>query len=266
MEILRSKTPLTKRKAAFLHTCAKLFEDENGKRRRVYMWTFTTRQVVEDKMAMACWHHMNRLLRKKYKDAGGCPGVRVVEDHPGPVGHPGGHGLHFHVLIARRVDVVEVRRMAIRAGFGRIHVRKCDQRAAGYLAKYLTKRDDGLRGRRRWGMVCGFKGTRVRDILVQSELAENCRRTYQVLKTWSREIFIAVNRLTCRYGHCLDWPTYPALKELPPPKEDFEASDSWVPDGVEHRIARAFGWIKLKCEETGEWYTYLVPSPVEQPF
>jgi len=266
MDILQSKGPLTKRKAAFLHTCAKLFRGEDGKRRRVYMWTFTTREVVEDKVVMKCWHHMALLLSRRYKSSGGCPGVRVVEDHPGRVGDPGGHGLHFHVLIARRVDVVEVRKLAVRAGFGRIHVRKCDERGAGYLAKYLSKRDDGLRGRRRWGMVGGFKGTRVRDIRVESELAENCRRTYQVLKVWSREIFVAVNRLTCRYGHCLQWPMYPEFEKRPKAARAADPPDGWAPDGVEHRNSRVFSWIRLKCEETGEWYQYMIPAKVEQPF
>lgn len=257
MDILHSKTPLTKRKAAFLHTCAKLYFDENGKARRVYLWTFTFRQVIADEIAKACWNHLNVLLSRKYKPSGGCPGVRVTEVHPG------GHGLHFHALIARRLDVNEVRKLAIRAGFGRIHVRKCNQHAAQYLAKYLSKRDDGLkRGARRWGMIAGFKGTRVKDIEVQSTLAENCRRTYQVLKIWSREIFIAVNRLTVKFGHCLDWPEFPELsKAVKYPRGDADET------GLEYRYRkRIFEWVKLKCEETGEWYSHLVPSPVEQPF
>ncbi len=258
MDILKSSTPLNKRKAAFLHSCEKLFKQDDGKRaRRVYMWTFTFAKVISDDIAAKCWNHLNRDLTRRYKATGGCPGIKVVEVHPG------GHGLHFHALIARRLDVSEVRRLAIRAGFGRIHVQKCKQSAAAYCAKYLTKRDDGLkRGARRWGMVAGFKGTRVRDIQVESELAENCRRTYQVVKTWSREIFVAVNRLTVKYGHCLNWPEFPALSE----RKQFQRGDEWLPEWADYVIRPVRDWIKTKCSETGEWYSTMITLPVEQPF
>lgn len=253
-----STTPLNKTKAAFLLTCEKLFKQDDGVRaRRVYMWTFTFREVIADDVAMKSWQHLNVLLTRSYKADGGCPGVRVVEVHPG------GHGLHFHALIARRLDVDFVRRLAVRAGFGRIHVQKCKQSAAAYCGKYLTKRDDGLkRGTRRWGMIAGFKGTRVRDIVVESDLADNCRRTYQVLRTWSREIFIAVNRLTCKYGHCLNWPEFPALPE----RSKFQRGDCWLPEWADHVIRPVRDWVKTKSSETGEWYSTMITLPVEQPF
>jgi len=100
VNLLQSPTPLNKRKAAFLLTCEKLFKHDDGKRaRRVYMWTFTFPKVVADDVAMKSWQHLNIILSRRYKATGGCPGVRVVEVHPG------GHGLHFHCLIARRLDV-----------------------------------------------------------------------------------------------------------------------------------------------------------------
>lgn len=258
MDILQSSSPLNKRKAAFLLTCDRLFKQDDGVRaRRVYMWTFTFAKVISDEVAMKCWNHLNVLLTRRYKPTGGCPGVRVVEVHPG------GHGLHFHALIARRLDVSEVRKLAIRAGFGRIHVQKCKQSAAAYCAKYLTKKDDGLKkGARRWGMVAGFKGTRVKDIVVESTLAENCRRVRQVVGTWSRELFVAVNRLTVKYGHCLNWPEFPALKAFKPA----ERSDNDLPEFCEHVIRPVYSFQKLFCSEIKEWCSYLFVEPVEQPF
>lgn len=221
------------------------------------MWTFTFPKVVSDEIAMKSWNHLNTLLVRKFKPSMELPGVRTVEVHPG------GHGLHFHVLIAARLPVDEVRKMAIRAGFGRIHVQKCKQSAAAYCAKYLTKKDDGLKkGTRRWGMFAGFKGTRVKDIIVESELAENCRRVRQVVGKWSRELFIAVNRLTCKYGHCLNWPEFPALSE----RKKFERGDEWLPEWAEHVIRPIRSFIKTRCSETGEWYHTMICLPIEQPF
>lgn len=253
-----SPTPLNKTKAAFLLTCDKLFKQDDGKRaRRVYMWTFTFPKVVSDEIAFKCWNHLNTLLVRKFKPVMPLPGVRTVEVHPG------GHGLHFHVLIAARLPVDEVRKLAIRAGFGRIHVQKCKQSAAAYCAKYLTKHDDGLaKGTRRWGMFAGFKGTRVKDILVESELAENCRVVHRTLKVWSREIFVAVNRLTCKFGSIMNWPEFPPLSDRP----KFQLGDSWLPEWAEYHIRPVRDWIKTKCEETGEWYSTMISVPVEQPF
>jgi len=253
-----SRTPLNKTKAAFLLTCDKLFHHADGKRaRRVYMWTLTFRTVISDEIAFKCWNHLNTLLVRRYRPTMELPGVRVVEVHPG------GHGLHFHVLIAARLPIDEVRKMAIIAGFGRIHVQKCKRGAAEYCAKYLSKKDDGLKPyTRRWGMFAGFKGTRVRDIVCESELAENCRAVHKVVGKWSRELFVAVNRLTAKFGHVLDWPTFPPLAD----RVQFERGDSWLPDWAEHVIRPVRGWIRTYCSETGEWYSTMIPLRVEQPF
>jgi hypothetical protein len=193
---------LTKSKAAFQLSAETLF----SMGRRVYMWTFTFPRVVDDEVAFACWNHLRTLLCREFKK-GDLPGIRVVEVHPG------GHGLHFHVLIAKRLPVQEVRRMAIRAGFGRIHVQKAKKSSWRYLAKYLGKQDDGLKkGCRRWGFFGSFKGTRVKDIVIESTLAENCRKVREVVGTWGRDLYLAVYKLTVKYGHCLEWPEFAALK------------------------------------------------------
>jgi len=259
--MVTSRTPLNKTKAAFLLTCEKLFLHDDGKRaRRVYMWTFTFPKVVADEIAMKCWNHLNSSLKYKFRSSGEIPGVKTVEVHPG------GHGLHFHALIARRLPVHEVRRLAIKAGFGRIHVQKCKRGAAEYCAKYLTKKDDGLKkGTRRWGMIGGFKGTRVKDIIVESELAENCRRVRQVLGFWSREVFIYINRHTAKYGPCLEWPDWQDRPDFAA-RPEFQKGDGWLPDWAEHFIRPVRAFVKTKCSETGEWYSTMVSLPVEQPF
>jgi len=250
--------PLTKTKAAFLLSCEKLFLQPDGIRaRRVYMWTFTFPKVVSDEVAMKSWKHLNTILVRKFKPTKEMPGIRVVEVHPG------GHGLHFHVLIAARLPVDEVRRCAIRAGFGRIHVQKCKQSAAEYCAKYLSKADDGLRkGTRRWGMFAGFKGTLVKNIVVESELADNCRAVRKVVKGWSRGLFVAVNRLTVKFGPVCDWPTFPALEE----RKQFQKGDEWLPEWAQHVIRPVRAWIKHHDSELNEWVSTMVALPVLQPF
>lgn len=250
---------LTKSKAAFLLSCRTLFD----LKRRVYLWTFTTRDVVSDEVAFRCWDHLRLLMRREFGDQ--IPGIRVVEVHPGADGAPGGHGLHFHVLIAKRIPVDVVRHLAIRAGFGRIHVKKARAGHADYLAKYLGKKDDGLRrGTRRWANCFGFKGTLVRNIVVESTLADNCRRVKQVLGTWGYSLFVAVNKLTARYGHCLEWPQFGEITTRVREKSDndYQAMTGLRKDG---RKAR-FEWIRILDEEINEWVSVLIPATVEEPF
>lgn len=247
---------MTKSKAAFLLSVRHLF----AQKRRVYFWTFTFRGVEDDTHAFKCWNHLATLLRRKWKDDLGVPGVRVVEVHPG------GHGLHFHLLVARRLSVDEVRRLAIRSGFGRIHVQKARQNHGEYMAKYLAKSDDGLkRGCRRWGNFGSFKGTAVKDIVIESTLAENCRRVRRVIegngKAWSRDLFLQVYRMTVEHGHCLDWPTYPALKE----RERLMGSDNDLPEFVSSSQP-VFDRVRHYSSDAQIWVTTLVPARIEQPF
>jgi len=242
---------MTKSKAAFLHSVERLFDQK----RRVYFWTFTFPRVVEDDLAFKCWNHLGTLLRRRWADSVGVPGLRVVEVHAG------GHGLHFHLLVARRLAVQEVRRLAIRAGFGRIHVMKARRNHADYMAKYLAKAQDGLaRGRRRWGCFGSFKGTRVKDIVIESTLTENIKRVREVLGTWGRDLFLQVYRLTAQYGHCLDWPTFPELKPKPRPQVSDNDCPSHSPQHPE--------WMRIRvyCQELAQYVSHYVPVPYSQPF
>jgi hypothetical protein len=104
---------------------------------RVYMWTFTFNVVHSDWDAMRLWSkflsHVRLIIGAEWS------GVRVVEVHPG------GHGLHFHMLVNRRLSIWLMRKAGICNGFGRMDVRVADQnkqKVAQYMSKYLSKGRD----------------------------------------------------------------------------------------------------------------------------
>jgi hypothetical protein len=153
---------MTKSKAAFLFSAEKLWQPGF----RVYFWTFTFPEVQADWDAMKRFSGFLSNLRKNI--GGDWSGVRVAELHES-------HGVHFHALINRRLDVNLVRRIARWHGFGRIHVVVADQngdRTAKYLAKYLSKARDPIftksgRRARRWSSFGPMKLTRVKDVVFE---------------------------------------------------------------------------------------------------
>lgn len=124
---------------------------------RLYFWTFTFVKVENDDAAMYFWKRfLCDGLLKIWPD---CRGLRVVQVHPG------GHGLHFHALLNKRLPVQIVRRLAARYHFGRIHVRRAREGDGAYLARYLSRSAGGIgKGARKWAAVGGFRACRVRDI------------------------------------------------------------------------------------------------------
>lgn len=128
---------MNRSQAAFILSSEKMFENCN----QVYFWTFTFKDVLCDWEASKAWHcfwmdFTSQMGRRFW-------GLRVAEYHES-------HGVHFHVLLNRRVWAPEMRRIASRYGFGRINVktrykdaegkwRKVDKGAGKYLAKYLGK-------------------------------------------------------------------------------------------------------------------------------
>ena len=257
---------LTKSKAAFLLSVDRLFA---AKKSRAYMWTFTTAAVVDDSVAFKSWNHLRVLLVREFAKAGSTlQGLRVVEVHPGTDLRPS-HGVHFHCVFAVRMPVQVVRRLAIRAGFGRIHVvrvRKIEDVA--YLAKYLGKQTDGLKkGTRRWGFIGSFKGSRVRDIRVESMLAENCRRVRAVAGCWGQSLFVAVNILTAKYGHCLEWPDFPAL--APRLRRHHARLEDRGRGRDKLGALVEFSWVRIFSEEVAEYVSVLIPTAAalkEYPF
>jgi hypothetical protein len=133
---------------------------------RVYFWTFTFAAVHSDWEAMRMFSAFLNHLRKTI--GGDWSGVRVAELHPG------GHGVHFHALLDRRLDVHIVRRVGRCYGIGRIHVEVAHgEESVKYLAKYLSKQREGPlcesgRNARRWASFGPIQGTRVSDLVNES--------------------------------------------------------------------------------------------------
>ena len=135
--------------------------------RVLYFWTFTFPVVYTPKDATVLWQNFCRELKRSL----GFSGVRVFELHPN------GHGLHIHVFTADWQDVNEVRSIAHRFGFGRLHVEKWNisdsMKAAQYMCKYVCKDVDNWRGWNckgmRWWATFGLGDkVRVKDVSVDS--------------------------------------------------------------------------------------------------
>lgn len=147
-----------KRKAAVLCNVETL-ESEG----RLYFWTLTTPDEVHDPKEISYrWNKLCTRLRKEYP---GLKGLRVYEYHPG------GHGIHIHMVVNQYLPAARMWRLAAASGFGRVDVqqwRSGAEDAAAYLTKYITKsKSEEWDGTRVYGTF-GWKGsqTRQRDIEV----------------------------------------------------------------------------------------------------
>lgn len=126
---------------------------------RVRMWTFTMAGLFEARRTAHAWSALSRELVRQL----GMWGVRVYELHPG------GHGLHVHMITSGWYSVNDVRRVASNMGWGRIHVKVMSGNIE-YVAKYLhkAKRLGVLKGLRLWDVVgralMSIKRTRIIDI------------------------------------------------------------------------------------------------------
>jgi len=130
-----------------------------------YFWTLTFPDVIPD---FAAGERHRELLKRLRDDArsGVSPslcGVRVVE------AHPGGHGLHYHWVLAGRYPIRRLLARARAAGFGRVSVDPCvcTPLVAPYLCKYLLK-GDRLHGVRMWANIGTWQGVGARDMEMDS--------------------------------------------------------------------------------------------------
>lgn len=135
-------------------------------------------------------------------------GLRVVEVHPGTIHRPS-HGLHFHCLLAPRMNVHVVQKVGKPWGFGRMHVQLADRDSAYYLAKYLTKKGELAPGSRRWGTVGGFTGVKIANIEIDCILTRNIRQAQDMMRTgqFGYAMSIYIYQQTVRYGVIANWPT-----------------------------------------------------------
>lgn len=167
---------------AFIFNVQKLF-DSGGK---VYLWTFTFREAHPSWWVSQSW---DRLRRDLWDFFGRFEGVRVAEMHRL-------HGVHYHVLVRKRLPVMVVRRLARRYGFGRIHVCDADIGSALYLGKYLTKEKSLPHGGRKWTAFGDFLEGKCRksDIDVSSGVGDAVKKALACHPGASRSERFAIGR------------------------------------------------------------------------
>ena len=92
------------------------------------------------------------------------------------------YGLHVHMVTNERIDVVQARALAEKAGWGRIHVTVMPAEHARYLAKYLSKeRPPCLKRWRLWAAFGeGWEPTKVKDLIKESLFST----VYRACKEW----------------------------------------------------------------------------------
>lgn len=127
--------------------------------KNIFFWTFTWREVHNDWDYNLLWNNFARRLLDIYPFA--C-GLRVVEIHPG------GHGLHYHLLVNKRISVQLVRRIASRYGIGWVWVERATWGSVSYLSKYLTKDKGRLFRVHRWGSFGSWTAVRTNNIVIDS--------------------------------------------------------------------------------------------------
>lgn len=173
---------------AYNFTCSKLWENYQGK---LYMWTFTFTETMCDWYYSRCWSRFITDLQNYY--GGQLKGLKVIEAHVS-------HGLHYHCIINKRMSVHLVRRIGKKYGIGRNHVsRVTDQNAFQYLAKYLKKETGELQMNiSRWGTIGTFRGIRVKDVVVESNLTRN----YQAIKPYVGQLKYWEFQLLKEYTKC----------------------------------------------------------------
>lgn len=125
-------------------------------KQHAFLWTFTFPDTCSFEVGATRWSNLSKDLVRYFEFRG----VRVFELHPG------GHGLHIHVVTDRYYDVHKVLRLAKSHGLGRTNVKRLPANAVEYVAKYLSKqrRNPVLKGKRLWQCV-GCKLCRVCDVV-----------------------------------------------------------------------------------------------------
>jgi hypothetical protein len=130
-----------------------------------FLWTFTFTEATSAKDAGRCW---NKLLLYAARNKIKFKGLKVYEKHPG------GHGIHIHMVTPEYYNVNDIRPLAEAAGFGRIHAKRISSSRAGYVLKYvrkgLRKGIEGLEGVRKWSVFGDARewATRKKDIVVDT--------------------------------------------------------------------------------------------------
>jgi len=184
---------MKKSHCAFQFSVNRLFDSF----KKVYMWTLTWKSVMPDFRYGLLFHQFMRELNDRH--GGLLMGLRVVEVHPG------GHGLHYHLLLNMRVSIRLVQKIGKKYGIGHCWVTPCNRESAYYIGKYLSKESPLSKGMRRWGTIGGFKQSRVNDIQIDSTFHRNMAKVFGGMKvslpetTW-------VWSMSAKHGAVGNWP------------------------------------------------------------
>jgi len=144
----------------------------------LYLWTFTTPDVVSLAVISERWTLLNKRLSNRKS---GVRWMRFFEPHIS-------HGWHVHTVAATRYDVTTIRKLAEKFGFGRLNVIRIPASAAGYVLKYVTKyKRHSSDGRFRMWACNGFKGVTVSRVRVFDTWADYCYSQvgYKEVPNWS---------------------------------------------------------------------------------
>lgn len=159
----------SKTKVAFDFSAEAIRPNRHG---NIFLWTFTFAEALDVEEGRRRWSHFLDKIRKRKKYFGFC-GLRVFELHPG------GHGLHIHVLTHCFLLHRVVREIWKSCGGGFVWVVPIPANRAKYAGKYLRKsgRPICFKGVRMWAAFGGMDHTRVKDVQVDSPW----KRTYEFL-------------------------------------------------------------------------------------
>jgi len=184
----------SKSQCAFVMSVRKLFEESS----QVYFWTFTFVQVMPDWYYPRSWNVLMKDVQNLY--GGMLQGLRVLEVHPG------GHGLHYHALVNRRICVHLINRMAKKVGMGITHVQRADVGAGEYLAKYLIKENPLWPGMRRWGTIGGFRQVKKNNIRIDSVFHRNLAECNPEGRQFPFQHINWIYQQSMLHGDWRDWP------------------------------------------------------------
>lgn len=254
---------VTKSKAAFLMTTERMFRCSN----QVYFWTFTWPKCMPDHRYQFSWHSFITDLNNFFGQT--VVGVRVWEVHEGNLSH----GLHCHALINRRLNIHIIKRLCKKHGLGICWVKKADEGAMFYLAKYLTKENQLSKGMRQWGTIGGMPSVKVNNIQVESHLTKNIKWIQEKIeiRKASYAFFLFISQNTRRYGLIKDWPIQKLhcvtkMNSEAKKVRDITPDDTGIyPETKAQQVYYKLRVVKYRSEYG--WTEALVhDKPIEEPF
>jgi len=163
-----------------------------------YFWTLTAKEFVPD----SWFGNMHSAFMKYMRDAARegtihewWGGVRVFEPHPG------GHGLHSHLVLRNRMPWSVVKACAEKAGLGRLNVHpdKVELPLIRYLCKYLMKSGSNMSGVRRWATVGTYEGVGKRDVIYSGKRADRIKELAFHNRMQGRHRFVAYQMACAQY-------------------------------------------------------------------